>query len=337
MFCLALVLVLSIHVLQANASSAAVPRPTRDPSSHKDQCSSHREEDRILCAASRDKEASIKQVINEDETAKLEPEPPSASDKDVWAAAYEQWITGKNRIGKPKSVSRAIEEALKQHPEAQAPEELTSDHQLPELDDDELTVITGAVHNISSEAISHDSLKHALEVIEDLCYSGDNGRQLAASGGVQHLLRLAVHEATSLLSIKALATCAQNNPAVFDTAADAGAVGVLLGTLDKDHSIRAASLRALVAIGDSENAMEKMIEERERVIRAVLDSLRLSGPERRRCVVRALALVERCVHRDDEWRQHFVSAGIAIEAEKEIKNDDVDIREGAARVLQLLR
>lgn len=314
-------------------------KPAKENSVDENRCSSAREEDRILCQASSEKDASIKQVVEEDETAQLEPEAPS-SDQDVWASAYKQWIQGEKPKDAPKSAHKAMLEAMKRHPDAKLPEDaVKKDTELPELEDDELTLITRAAKTISD--LKAEEVIGSLELIEDLCYSGDNGRQMAAAGGVPHLLRLAHSEATSILALKALATCAQNNPAVFDAAVEENAISVLLALHGHTKSVLPEILRALVAIADSKQAGPEMLADGDGIASITMDALITEEKEsavKHRAVRRSLALIESLLVKDvDSWTGRFGKDEFVTQAEKRLKSEDLDIREGAARVLQLLR
>ncbi|KAI0566764.1 Armadillo-like helical domain containing protein [Gracilaria domingensis] len=334
-----IILLLFTHTL---ASTAAVLSSASDESSTESlQCKAGEKEDQVLCEASKVKQSSIDQVIEEDEASRGPPETPSA-ERDPWAAAYEQWIVGKNPTGRAKAVNRALEEAMKRYPDAKKPEDSKEDFELQEADDDELTVITAAVQNISASDATAERLTTALDTIEELCNSGDNGRQMQAAGGVPHLLRHASSVSThiSLLSVRALATCAQNNPTVFDSAVDEGAISFMLRLADNSNdALRAASLRVLVAIADSTKAEEALEKEESEIVRVVHDSLRKeSGTDGTRCQIRAFALVEQCLVRyRDTWKQKFVSSGLVKVAEHALRSESVDVREGAARVLRMLR
>lgn len=327
-----------------NASSAAalVPDETADSAKRDDRCLSSREEDRILCQASRLKEASLNQVIAEDETTGLEPEAPSG-DRDVWKAAYDQWIVGDKRKRKSRAVNRAIEEAKKKLSDSKHLEKAPEDDvQLPEGGDDELTVITAAARAVSKSDTNSGELLGAIRTIEELCYSGDNGKQMQATGGVSHLLRLANSETkeAALLSIKALATCSQNNPQVFDAAVAENAIPMLLKLAERDETpLRAACLRALLALSDAEKASDAFSEHRDSVVAVVRSGITGgTGVDKRRCKIRTLAFVEQfLVKNRDQWRSIFWEAGLEECGKAALKSEDVDLREGAARMLQLLR
>ncbi|PXF46941.1 hypothetical protein BWQ96_03279 [Gracilariopsis chorda] len=326
------------------ASTATSLRAPSDAPAQEEQCRAGGGlEDEVLCEAAKAKRASIQQVVEEDEASREPPETPSA-DRDVWTAAYEQWIEGKQSAGKPKAVNRALKEAMKRYPDVASPQEKEqqNDFIMPDMDDDELTVITAAVQQISDANVTAERLKLALVTIEELCNSGDNGRQMQAAGGVPHLLRHATSESVelSLLSVRTLATCAQNNPSVFDSAVEEGAVASMLTLADNGNdALRAASLRALVAVADSGKAHEPLQDKKDDVVRIVRESLKKnSGTDGQRCQIRALALVEQCLVRlRDSWKTVFVSGGLIDIAEQALKSDSIDVREGAARVLRMLR
>lgn len=326
------------------ASTATTLSAATDTPAQEEQCrAGSGVEDKVLCEAAKVERASIQQVIEEDEASRQPPETPSA-DRNVWTAAYEQWVEGKQPSGKPKAVNRALKEAMRRYPDAKPPheEEQQNDFVMPNMEDDELTLITAAVRQISDTNATANHLKLALVTIEELCNSGDNGRQMQAAGGVPQLLRHAASDSVelSLLSVRTLATCAQNNPSVFDSAVEEGAVASMLTLADNGNdALRAASLRALVAVADSGKAHEPLQDKKDDVVRIVRESLKKdSGTEGQRCQVRALALVEQCLVRlKDSWKTVFVSGGVIDIAEQALKSESVDVREGAARVLRMLR
>lgn len=310
------------------------------------ECSSSGEEGRVLCAAAREKDASIAQVIAEDETSRLEPEPPSAENAgDVWTAAYNQWIKG-DPTSLRKGVDRAIHEAKKRfgiagavegHPEGQkerAP--------LPDAEDDELVVVTRAVHTLGQGGVDEKVLSDAVEMVDVLCASGDNGRQVAAAGGVTHLLRLAGEggKGISVAAVKALASCAQNNPPVVERAVAEGAVAALVDAAKggKDVPMMAAALRALVAVAENGDARTALAGMRVDIVLVVAAAVEMGeeGREEKRCVVRGFALAETVLLGDGEWKQAF-GEEVQKSAERALRSTDVDVREGAARVLALLR
>lgn len=326
----------------AFCNTGAVLSPASEEShAPKDQCHASKEEDIVLCEAAKIKQESIQAVIGNDETSGTGSEAPPVS-RDVWEAAYNQWILGKETKREPKALNRGLHEAKKRFSEAQASKKDEKEFTMPELEDDELTVIAIAVRNISDTKAEAKDVSFALNTIEDLCSSGDNGRQLQATGGVPHLLRIARSSSLdlSLLSIRTLATCAQNNPVVFNNAVDEGAVEFMLGLTSKSSdAIRAASLRALVAITDSEKAIERLRGEKDKVVDIVKESLKTNlSSDGRRCQIRALALAEKCLLEDGNiWKPLFQESGLVQITQVVLKSEDLDIRESAAKVLSMLR
>ncbi|CAN8075054.1 unnamed protein product [Agarophyton chilense] len=333
-------LIFWLSFTEALASALAVLSLAYDESpAEQSQCKVGGKETEILCEAAKLKKESMDQVIEEDEVSRDLQEPPEKPDP--WTAAYEQWIVGKNPAGK-KAVSRALEEAIKRYPDAKRPKANNEGIELPEMGDDELTVMTAAVRSILGSEVAASVLVSALDTIEELCNSGDNGRQMQAAGGVPHLLRHASSASTdvSLLSVRALATCAQNNPIVFDSAVDEGAIPSMLKlAANGNDALRAASLRVLVAVAHSTRAEEVLQKEESDIIRVVFDSLhKNAGTDGTRCQIRALALVEKCLEMSkNTWKRAFASSGLVSIAEQALHSESVDVREGAARVLHMLR
>ena len=316
-----------------------MPKPVHPHSETVDEtrCTSSRDEDRILCDASSAKDASIRQVIAEDETTNSET--PSDPQPDVWTTAYKQWVQGEAVKQPPKAVYKAMKEALKRHPDAKMPDgnnDSQPDANIPDLDDDELTLITKAVRAIAGGT----GVQTALELIEDLCYSGDNGRQMVAAGGMPHLLKLAQLPEIDHIALKALATCAQNNPAVFNAAVEAGAIAQLLRLSVEKEALIPEILRVLVAVADGNDAVERMHADAASVIALCKNALRGTEEDNatsRRAIRRAFALLESLLVKDNStWREQLQVHFLKL-SEKRLKSTDLDIREGAARVLQLLR
>lgn len=342
----------------STAQSCQVTAQSPPPVHTAIQCDSSREEDRILCSAASVKQNSMHQVIAEDPTANTPPNSNSHSSEnsqtgradDVWAAAFNQWIANKQHKPSSESTKRAIEAARKRM--AQAQRSAASSESNPaenstflqpgnDEDDDELKLITRATHLLQSHN-TPSTLQPALILIDDLCASGDNGRQVAAAGGLSSLVRLLAHSDSQLAaaSARALASCAQNNAPVFDKAVAVGAIHALVNAARRPH-VRPAALRALLSVGVSTAAAEPLWQARQDVVTVITDAVapatrEVSGEERRG-VVRALAIIELCVTKSNEWRQLFQTAGVLDVGVDAMRSEDVDVKEGAARVVQLLR
>lgn len=303
-------------------------------------CAATNTEDRVLCAASQAQDLSAAQVLAEDATADLPAAPPSADTaQDVWTNAYKQWVnrpSAASALG--SSVDKALRAARKRLGAAAAP---SGDERESVLDlaseDDELAVVTRAAKALATGARG-DAVRDAVATIEALCGSGDNGRQVAAAGGMGHLLRLAAtaEEDVAVLAVKAVATCAQNNPPVMERAVAAGGVAKLLEKAGRGVvGMRAAALRALVAVAENAEAQRELAEKRAEVARVLGEAVVMrEGREEKRCVVRGFALAE-AVLRAEGWRE--VMAEVGGVAKGCVEDEDVDVREAAGRVLALLK
>lgn len=348
-FFLLLLFITIIFLLQA---TCALSKASEVINSDTDlqQCSGNHEEDKILCDAAKIKDESIKKVVEEDEASRIENDTPSSDRaQDVWTTAYDQWI-GKGSKQKTDSINRAINEAQKSNPSTKAKETLKTgetdkqslDSLLLDQDDDELTVITSAVRSLSDKLVTSEIQRNSLSLIEDLCYSGDNGRQVEAMGGVETILKLVSDTDTDvgLKAVKAIATCSQNNPQVFNKAIERDSIPILLqrAVVHDNDEWRASVLRALVALSDGGDANQTLFSEKDKLLSLLFNSFGTSSPNGRRSRIRALALIEQCLRIDRaKWLQPIQAAGIGNKARDALNSDDVDTREGSARVLKLLR
>lgn len=297
-------------------------------------------ESRVLCEASARQEATIAQVIAEDETAHLEQtqEPPSSDD--VWQAAYNQWV---NPNPGEKATQRALDEARKRYGKEQENNSINA-AETNILDDDEVVKITEYAQTLSKNDLSKEHLLQILEEVDLLCSSGDNGRQMAAVGGIKTLLTISANSVSEVAqeAMRALSSCAQNNPKVYNVAVSEDGIEKLvnqvLGNTD-NAALRAAALRALVAISDAEEAALRL-RSRKHDIGVIVTQVIAKEPEdkeERRCLIRTLALVERCLIVDKEWMAEFRKLGLHEKAESAVGSADADVREEAARVLSMLR
>lgn len=337
-------LFLLFSVCQVHSNLA--PLPTQSPSSAPPICSSSHPESCVLYKASVLQDASIAQVISEDETAHLETAKSSLpTSDDAWAAAFNRWVNPE--ASSSKGAQRALEEARKRFAKTmdaahESQQKFVDD--LKNLDDDEATKITHYAQILAREDLPINDLLDALEEVELLCASGDNGRQMAAVGGIKVLIRLFAHMTVDVArdAMRALASCAQNNPSVFEIAVREKAIDKLvelaMGSRE-EVGIRAAALRALVALTSENEGMERLWERRGDVAGVVMEVVgnRGAGVNERRCLVRGLALAESCLRWSKDWKGKFMEVNLVEAAERAIERGDADVREGAARVLQMLR
>lgn len=265
----------------------------------------------------------MRQVISEIK----HPETLSAPSQDVWTAAYDQWMRSNENEKQQKQQSHTSS---------------SQNSPLPAVADDEQSVVTQAVARIATADETDEKLLLDLDTIEDLCYSGDNGRQMQASGGVIHLLRHCRSERNdvAIRAVRAIATCVQNNAPVMEDVVAKGGVGILLQVANMgDVHIRGACLRALVGVAESVASENALLEKRQDVANVVRGGVQSDEKEvnGRRCVIRGYALVEICVRKDKIWAIQFRKAGIMEAGLKGMESADVDIRESAARIVKLLR
>lgn len=179
----------------------------------------------------------------------------------------------------------------------------------------------------------------ALLQLEELCHSVDNGRDLAAAGGVPLVSRLLrAHAAgTRAAAAWALATCSQNNPGVQNATVVAGAVPVLsaLAARDVDDLVRSRALFALNAILESSPgrlAFEAADDAVPALRRSLVDA------RDRRAARRALNLAELLAGRNLEfWKTLLEAWDVPPLIERLMREHrDMDVRESAARVIAAL-
>ncbi len=314
--------------------------------------------DDVLDEAARVQEMTAEKVVEDDATVRTDhgdehvPGKNGDSFENVWNSAYRQWIAadGASREtvkGLNPATKRAIEEVQRRKGgSAQNGDNWTSPEQkkMSDLEDSmgesEVVVLEKAVLRLLTD--SPGDLLKDLDLIEYLCHSGDNGNHLESIGGVGILLNVTqseAHQAAHVLAVKALATCAQNNPTVFNRAAADGAVGTLLGLADETDSaaMRASALRALISLRDGEIAQNALLKEEERLFRVIKRSvdIGMGGKDERRSVLRALALVEPLLKSDaSRWLPAAQNAGIIEWCSGATSHTDADVRETAARVLK---
>lgn len=288
--------------------------------------------DQVLREVAEVEEEAVRIVVagdeatqSEDVMAASESRRETVSD-DVWRAAYAQWAAeGKNgkasgevngEVARVGAVMKRMQELLIASADADA---------------------EGKERRAAMQEI-----ERGLEEVGELCYSGDNGRQVADVHGVDTLLKLVSQPDVSRLAAATLATCAQNNPSVFDAAVAGDGVSLLLRLVQNanaDAESRATALRALVAISDAEAAHVILEEEKSAVVEVVqlVFEAGAGGANENRGIRRAVALAEKCLRKDAiVWGTVFRDAGAVDRFRAAVKWADTDIREGAARVLKLM-
>lgn len=179
----------------------------------------------------------------------------------------------------------------------------------------------------------------ALLVLEELCHSVDNGRDLAEGNGVTRIVR-ALHATEARVRASAawaLATCAQNNPAVQRVGVELDAVPSLarLAAYDRDGVVRARALFALNAVLELADA-RAAFEHEAAAIPAVRRALQRNTPTR--AVRRALNLAELLVGKNvDVWKTILEAWDMPPLIERLMREHaDNDVRESAARVIAAL-
>lgn len=272
----------------------------------------------------------------------------------VFNSAYKQWVAGagtaeQNAKGKAKGLSpaarKAIIEEVQRRKDASANAETADGQKMNEStpharEETEPVLLENALRRVSEP--SPKNMLDDLELIEYLCHSGDNGIHLESVGGVGVLLRLTRGKSADdakVWAVKALATCAQNNPAVFNRALADGAVSTMLTLADGGATaeMRASALRALVSLREGDGAMKAFLEEQEGLLRVVESVLKsgVLGRNERRGVLRGLAIVEPLVkNAAAEWRAPVEKTGILKWCRDAISHDDIDVKEAAALVVK---
>lgn len=373
-------------IILVSCSNASAPALVTTPASYKTsttappavtetlQCDSGRKEDAIICDANARNKDAVHQVIDEDDTAIISPQvPPSEETQDVWVKAYNQWVTGQKKSDLSSSKSdpaqRAIDAARQRRKSGEesspSPPNTSAKNTASDAKDhiggsdggdDELKLITRAAKALiahNSESVLDSHLISTLELVNELCVSGDNGRQFSSTGGLDSILHLLHHRtadnSVTVSALRALATCAQNNSPVFKTAVDAGAISVTahIGCLSNERS-RAAALRVLLALADSPQAPNLFWTARDDITSIIVTSIDTflneahsslkSNVDCRRCQLRSFSLINLCIAANKhQWVPKLREAGILEMATAALKSDDVDVREGAAQTVQFLR
>lgn len=214
---------------------------------------------------------------------------------------------------------------------------------LPEMEG-EIVVLEKAVAVLKDSASSAGEVENALEVVAELCHSGDNGIDLHTIGGLYHVVRLvhdgaapaAVHQAAG----RALGTCAQNNPPVAQAAVELQCVTPLLrqaGKAEAPGATRARALMALAALVDSSHLVEAVEKESRMVVEAVKMALEGGeGVDGRRGMLRALALSEGLVRAAGIWKERF-QGGVRAQVERiVVGGGEEDVVEAASRLAKAM-
>lgn len=228
-------------------------------------------------------------------------------------------------------------------------------------DDDELKLVTKAAKTLLLKTATETQVSDALALTLDLCASGDNGRQFASAGGISAISTRLTELKSSFensgpisMLLRTLSSCCQNNAVVFNMAIDIGiihetmeVVATMRGRNDGDaKKIRAAALGVFLAVSDGEKGNDAFWEERETITRILAEACDVVSDSEsisletsvRRGIIRAFALVESllCKH-GHNWRGELIKAGLDKVARDALNIDDIDVREGAARIVQELR
>lgn len=216
--------------------------------------------------------------------------------------------------------------------------------------DDDLELLTSAseseydimrrnVHVLDNEGMSANKKVRALLMLEELCHSIDNGRDLQISGGISPLLRAlnSRHDKVRASAAWALATCCQNNPPVQNASLELNAVPKLskLAAHDVNANVRSRALFALNAMLELESA-RIAFEELPHAIDAVRNALVDSSDFR--ATRRALNLAELLVQKNlDAWKTQLEAWDVPILIERLMRtHPDIDVRESAARTIAAL-
>lgn len=356
---------------QQNDPTPSPVQSEADATTEQLTCDSGTTEDSILCDAHARRQDTIDQIIDEsdDEDTEVSGQAPSSKDADdMWVNAYNQWIK-KQASGDKDSASakRALEAARKRHQhllnqaqdatiqnqtdtndidnEVLKPDEKKAEAEAEEEDDDELKLITkSTVQLYAFMNLSDDSIVRNLQLIDDLCVSGDNGRQFAAVNGVRTILDIITHFETHLVitpaALRALASCCQNNAPVAQAATDLHAVAVLADIRESGDVTRASALKALLTLTDAPAAGDAFWQARDNVLDMIANCLKLENVQDanvRRCKVRSLALVHDLIRVDRQrWADLLIDRTLDA-ATLAMNSEDEDIKEGAAQVVKSLK
>lgn len=204
----------------------------------------------------------------------------------------------------------------------------------------EFDIIKRNVRTLDNEEDENPNQKvSALLMLEELCHSIDNGRDLQISGGIKSVLNVlhSRHENVRASAAWALATCCQNNPSVQNASLALGSVPTLsrLAAYDQSSTVRAKALFALNAMLELEEARTTFEE-----LPYAIDVLRnaLADSSDYRAIRRALNLAELLVQRNlDAWKTQLEAYDIPVIIELLMRSHpDIDVRESAARTIAAL-
>eukprot|EP00177_Eucheuma_denticulatum_P005338 GFKZ01009697.1.p1 GENE.GFKZ01009697.1~~GFKZ01009697.1.p1 ORF type:complete len:519 (-),score=66.27 GFKZ01009697.1:328-1656(-) len=191
----------------------------------------------------------------------------------------------------------------------------------------------------AEEQVSPSLVVNSLLMLEELCHSIDNGRDLQISGGILPILHAldSSHETVRSSAAWALATCCQNNPRVQNASLELDAVPRLsrLAASDKSPTVRGKALFALNALLEMEEARVKFEE-----LPFAMDVLKrgLVDASDHRATRRALNLTELLVHKNlDVWKTQLEAYDLPMVVERLMRSHpDIDVRESAARTIAAL-
>ncbi|CDF39833.1 unnamed protein product [Chondrus crispus] len=210
---------------------------------------------------------------------------------------------------------------------------------LSSASESEYDIIRRNVHVVDAAGMSASKKVRALLMLEELCHSIDNGRDLQVSGGIKPLLRAlqSRHDKVRASAAWALATCCQNNPPVQNASLALDAVPILsnLAAHDASSGVRSRALFALNAMLELESA-RAAFEELPYAIDAVRNALVDTSDFR--ATRRALNLTELLVQKNlDSWKTQLEAWDIPILVERLMRSHpDIDVRESAARTIAAL-
>lgn len=320
----------------------------------------------VLDEAARIRKETAETVVKDDETQR-------ETDEDVdgyvpgkdWEAfekvmqnAAKQWVEGDGERKLSAAAQRAVEQVQKRKAgaavdgadTAAGDKESTKTTQVTMADiehleanagDSEIVLLTKALARLAArnETDNDDTAALSdLELVDYLCHSADNGKHLASIGGVQLLLKLA-RGGTMIAAVRALATCAQNNSPVIETAVINDAIGLLVGLARGNTEVIATSLRALVALRTGTSVQKRLLERQKEVVVLLQRVLRfdVDGKNERRAILRSLALLEQVLKLNPKmWEPVLEEAGVMKLCAAAMRSDDVDVRESAAGVIKVV-
>ncbi len=308
----------------------------------------------VLDEAARIRKETAETVVKDDETQR-------ETDEDVesyvpgkeWDAfekvmqnAAKQWVEGNGERKLSPAARRAVEQVQKRKSGAENEKGNITQVTMADIEqleanagDSEIMQLTKALARLAvrNDTDDYSSALSDLELVDYLCHSADNGKHLASIGGVQLLLKLA-HGGTMIAAVRALATCAQNNSPVIETAVINDAIGLLVGLARGNTEVIATSLRALVALRTGTSVQKRLLERQKEVVALLKRVLRfdVGGKNERRAVLRSLALLEQVLKLNaKKWEPVLEEAGVMKLCAAAMRSEDVDVRESAAGVIKV--